>query len=791
MNKILLLAKSNLRKNRGTSVGLFLLMLIATCLVGISLLLFFDCYPTAQKAAERLKGGDGFILILDDLEGFTDEKIEELIGKDADEYYVYRNLNYPTMALPFGDGEVGISLNLTDSSAFTRKMNFFEVVKEDASITENYVYLPYQFNTSGGYEIGDTYEFENAGKKYSYKVRGFTNVVYGGGNNTGRYEFVIDDASYKRIWDEVHDKAESIVIIYDLKDGVEAGAFRIRISNEMLKVNPNTELDGSPLDVVISNRTFIGLIVAVSILVLTSLIVIAVAMMLANCISNYVNENMKTLGALKAIGYTGKDIKLSLVIWFLALAVIASITGIVLSYALMPVFSGIMIGQMGLSYSVSFNLMATFIPIAFVIFFALIVTVLSARKIGKIQPIVALREGIESHNFRKNHVALDKTSLNPTLSLAMKTFFGNMKQNFITFLVVGSMVFACIISLLMFENFSRNPKIEILTTELCAGVVASDLETKDEVREYLESRKDVNNVREIINLNLYYNEKEALYTYIVKDPSKMRNTSICYKGRLPEYDNEVVISGSFAKKYGYEIGDEIKLDYGDNSFKYLVTGLIQTTNNAGREALLTYTAAEHLIDIDQIPGWFWFDIANESNDNDVNVKETEKILEECKDKYGAHIINTMDFFKIIGGSMTTFKSISAMMLVIMIVISVVVIGLILFLLIKSLIYHKRKDYGIYKALGYTSGSLMLQTALSFMPAVVASIIIFSIGSYYGANPYMSTFMRAFGLVQSRFDIPVVGVVLIGIGLAAASFALAVLQTRRIKKIEAYNMLVAE
>ena len=791
MNKILLLAKSNLRKNRGTSVGLFLLMLIATCLVGISLLLFFDCYPTAQKAAERLKGGDGFILILDDLEGFTDEKIEELIGKDTDEYYVYRNLNYPTMALPFGDGEVGISLNLTDSSAFTRKMNFFEVVKEDASITANYVYLPYQFNTSGGYEIGDTYEFENSGKKYSYKVRGFTNVVYGGGNNTGRYEFVIDDASYKRIWDEDHDKAESIVIIYDLKDGVESGAFRIRISNEMLKVNPNTELDGCPLDVVISNRTFIGLIVAVSILVLTSLIVIAVAMMLANCISNYVNENMKTLGALKAIGYTGKDIKLSLVIWFLALAVIASITGMVLSYVLMPVFAGIMIGQMGLSYSVSFNLMATFIPIAFVIFFALIVTVLSARKIGKIQPIVALREGIESHNFRKNHVALDKTSLNPTLSLAMKTFFGNMKQNFITFLVVGSMVFACIISLLMFENFSRNPKIEILTTELCAGVVASDLETKDEVREYLESRKDVNNVREIINLNLYYNEKEALYTYIVKDPSKMRNTSICYSGRLPEYDNEVVISGSFAKKYGYEIGDEIKLDYGDNSFKYLVTGLIQTTNNAGREALLTYKAADHLIDIDSIPGWFWFDIANESNDNDANVKETEKILEECKDKYGAHIINTMDFFKIIGGSMTTFKSISAMMLVIMIVISVVVIGLILFLLIKSLIYHKRKDYGIYKALGYTSGSLMLQTALSFMPAVIASIIIFSIGSYYGANPYMSTFMRAFGLVKCNFDIPVIGVVLIGIGLAAASFALAVLQTRRIKKIEAYNMLVAE
>jgi ABC-type multidrug transport system permease subunit len=131
------------------------------------------------------------------------------------------------------------------------------------------------------------------------------------------------------------------------------------------------------------------------------------------------------------------------------------------------------------------------------------------------------------------------------------------------------------------------------------------------------------------------------------------------------------------------------------------------------------------------------------------------------------------------------------MLILMCTISVVVIALILYMLIKALVYHKRKDYGIYKALGYTSGSLMLQTALSFMPPVIASIIVFSIASYYGANPYMSTFMRSFGLVKCDFSIPVPGVVIIGVGLAVVSFALALLQTRRIRKIEAYNMLVAE
>nr|MCR5341400.1 ABC transporter permease [Saccharofermentans sp.] len=576
-----------------------------------------------------------------------------------------------------------------------------------------------------------------------------------------------------------------------LKEGVGNGEFRIKNRNELLKINPAATVTGYSIDNVESSRTFIGLILAVSFLVITSLVVAAVAMMLANCISNYIRENMKTLGALKAIGYTGKDIKSSLLIWFTLIAVLASIAGIAGTYLSMPVFAGIVIGQIGLPYQVSFNLLATVIPVAFIILFTAIVAAACSSKISWILPIVALREGIESHNFKKNHIALDKTSLGLNTSLAMKTFFGNMKQNVITFFVVGFMVFSCIISLLMYENFNRHPKIDILATESCAGVVAFDKETAEEGLKYLESRSDVKNIREILTMNFYYDDKESLFTYVVDDSSKMNNRNLCYTGRLPQYDNEIAVSGAFAKVYGFSVGDEIQIDFGEKSFKYLITGFIQTTNNEGREAILTIDAAAHLVDMENIPGWYWFDLTEETDDSSVTIRNIETVLDECKEKYGEHVINTMNFIEMIEGSMTTFKSISTLMLIVMITISVVVIALILFLLIKSLVYHKRKDYGIYKALGYTSVSLMLQTALSFMPAVIASIIVFSIGSYYGANPYMSTFMRAFGLVKCTFSIPVTGVVIIGVGLAAVSFALALLQTRRIRKIEAYNMLVAE
>ena len=98
MNKTLLLTRSNLRKNRGTSIGLFLLMVIATCLVGISLLIFMDCYPSVSREAVRLNGGDGYVSITENIGGFTDEKITELVKDDTDSHYTYHNIKISNSA---------------------------------------------------------------------------------------------------------------------------------------------------------------------------------------------------------------------------------------------------------------------------------------------------------------------------------------------------------------------------------------------------------------------------------------------------------------------------------------------------------------------------------------------------------------------------------------------------------------------------------------------------------------------------------------------------------------------
>ena len=251
MDKTLLLTKSNLRKNRGTSVGLFLLMFIATLLIGVSLMIFFDALPTARSEAERLNAGDGYIMVRNGISDITDEKIEELIKDDTDNYFVYKNLQFGAVPLPFGSGDVSIDIALCDSSAFNRQMDKMEVIMEDTSVTGDYIYLPYQFYSGGGIKLNDKFEFSVEGVKYSFTVKGFTALTYGGCNNAALFSFVVDDDTYNEILERNGETAEGLIIVYDLKEGVSNGEFKIRNRNELLKINPKAITTGYDIDTVI------------------------------------------------------------------------------------------------------------------------------------------------------------------------------------------------------------------------------------------------------------------------------------------------------------------------------------------------------------------------------------------------------------------------------------------------------------------------------------------------------------------------------------------------------------
>ncbi len=783
MEKIKLLTGAHLRKNKSTAIGLFILMLLASMLISCSFLLFTDVYPTAEREAKRLNAGDGFFRFSKNIEGIDDEAIKDIMGEDVDDYEAYHCLNYKAISIPFGANEIVTNVQVVDDSILDNELGRTEIITEDKSIKKDYIYLPYQYYTSKTCDIGDTFTIELLSKKYDFTVKGFTNTTYFGCNNCGAFEYIVDDDSYKEIYERDGSTQDGIVVLYDLKDDLKQSKFEIRVCNDLLKVNADTIVDSATFGTTINGRTFMSLIIAVSFLSVSVLVLLVIILMLVNSITNYIRENMQTIGALKAIGYTSGNIKTSLLFMFALLGIVGSVIGVAASYLVIPYIAEFVVIQMGVPYNVSFNLAPSLIAFAIVVCYVLVVTMLSVAKIRRIDPIIALRDGVKAHNFKKNRVRLERSPFGLNVSLALKTMFGNTRQNVITFVVTGVIVFLCVIALLMYENFNRNPKLEMLSFEICGGVAAFDYETKDEARQYLEERTDVENVRNMINVYYYYNDEDRLNVNIIDDIEKLNNRSVCYEGRLPKYDNEIAISGKFCKEYGFDIGDEIKLEYGDESYSYLISGFIQTTNNNGKEAVMIEKAAEHVMDLEYAPAYYYFDCDGPDT--------AKKILDECAYKFDSHLMSTINFSKVVEGSMTTFKSIASLMLIVVCIISALVILLVLYLLIKAFLYGKRRDYGVCKAIGYTSNNLILQTAISFMPPIILSVILCSIGSYYGANPYMNVMMGSFGIVKADFDIPIPGVIITGVGIVAISFLFAIFEARRIKKMEAYKILVAE
>lgn len=778
-----ILTKSNFRKNKGTSVGLLLLMIITAMLIGLACLIFFDACPAAEKDGKRLDAGDGVIMIRGNTEGITDSVIEDVLSDDVEKYERADMLYNGETSMDYGEGSVVNELYINDSREFDKELNRSEIVTEDTSITENYVYLPNQFNASGGYHIGDMYRLELSGKEYNYKIRGFFDTTYFGCNNTGDFEFVVDDESYRELAEVFGDNGKASVVCFFLKENVKASKFKISVINRLLAVDAGLKAGVELFDIETTGKTFMALILAVAFLVMTMILVIVIMLMVKSSITNYIRENMRTIGALKSIGYTSGKIRRSMYAMFGIMAIIAGIVGTSLSYVIMPMMAQMVTGQSGVPYHTSFTPAATIVSVAAVVLFVLFVCIVSSRKIRKIEAIEALRDGQKSHNFTRNHVRLDKSIFGLNTSLAFKTTIRNIKQNLITFFVTGLLVFGCVIGLQIYENYNVHPSINYFSSVVADVAVSTDAETQDEIYRYLTDYDGTKNVQRVHMVSVFYKDEDRLFSYSIDDMEKMNNKDCCYEGEIPKYDNEIAVSGKFASDYGFHVGDEIEMNYAGNKYNYLITGLIQSTSNSGREALFSEAGMSNLLDLENATVYFYFDMQD--------LGEVDRVLDDCVDRYGEHIKTTANFQKLMDGIMITFKGISSVMMIMMSVIAGAVILLVLFLMVRTLIYNKRRDYGIYKAIGFTSGKLILQTAISFMPTIVLSVIVFSAVSYFAANPYMSMMMRTFGMMKCDFPIPITGIVIIGASMALLAFIFAIWMSRRIRKIEAYQMLVGE
>ena len=780
MRKLFLIARSNLRKAKGQTAAIVVLILLAATLFNLWLMLSMDYKANFDRYHDKLNA-EHVTLAVDGEAGEVREFLSQKLDADAQvEEYRLDDCMHMVGSFPYNGGMMnGEFVFMDKKTAVSRSVGKAEIV-EDGKLLSG-VYLPMLYK-SGDIEVGKSVELSIGSHTVDYTVCGFFNNIMMGSHNCVITEIILTEDKYEELAEQDYAPKATLCSVR-LKNKSGNLGYESMLKTIVSQRFPGTRMASNCYDIVSQSRYISQGITSAIMCVMAFLVLLIALVVIISNIINYIQVNIKNLGALKAVGYTSRQLVLSLLLQFLGLTLVTAIAGAALSYALFPAINSMMIAQTGIPYAVRFLPLPILISVVILAGAVALAVFLASLKMKKIEPIVALRSGITTHNFKKNRVPLEKTKLPLNFALALKTTLSGIKHNItvcITMLVLSLIV---VFSGLMTENaiVDMQPFLDLIVGETADSCINVETEIEDEFITALEADGRVEKVYLYNSINVSHAGGAELLATMCDDFAKVNNKSVIYTGRFPKYDNEIAIAGKYAKEEGFKVGDEIEITANGNAQKFLISGLTQITNNLGRDCLLTRAGYERLGEF--FNASYYINLASGTDIDAFN--------EEMRTKFAGNVNTVINIATTIDGSASVYVSLLAIIVIAILVLSVIIIAFVLFLLVRTMLNNKKRDYGILKSLGFTTKQLITQTALSFMPAIIISTVIGIIVSCLVINPLMSLFLSTMGIIKCTFEIPVVFSTIAGIGLILLSFGIACLLSLRIRKIAPRNLLVGE
>lgn len=780
MKKVLIIARSNMRKAKGQTGAIVVLILVAAILLNLWLMLSMDYKTNFDRYHDQLNA-EHVTLAVDDSDGSSFEFLSEMLASDAEvKEYRLDQCMHMVGTFPYNGGMMnGEFIFMDKQTATTRSIGKSEIV-EDGNLTSG-IYLPMLYQ-SDDFSVGKTIEMSIGSHSVTYTICGFFNSVMMGSHNCALTEIILTADKYAEL-ERLHYAPQTTLCSVRLKDKSVNLTYEAKLKTIVSEHFPNTRMASNCYDIVSQSRYISQGICSVIMSVMAFFVLLIALVVIVSNIINYIQVNMKNLGALKAVGYTSRQLICSLLLQFLGLTFVMALVGAGVSYALFPAINTMMIAQTGIPYTIHFLPLPMFISL-FILGGAVALFVwLSARRIKKIEPIVALRSGIQTHNFKRNHILLEQTKTSLHVALALKTTLSGVKHNItvgITMLVLSLVV---VFSGLMTENViaDMTPFLNLIVGETADSAINVQVEAEEDFLVVLKLDNRTEKAYLYSSLNVSHVGGAELMATLCDDFSKVNNQNVVFKGRFPKYDNEIAIAAKYAKEKGFAIGDEIKITANGHTENYLISGFTQITNNLGRDCLLTRQGYERLGELTNVT--YYINLAEGTNIDNFN--------EEMKNHFQDSVNAVINVLATIEGAGSVYVSLMTIIVVAILVLSIVIITFVLYLLVRTMLTNKQRDYGILKSLGFTTRQLILQTALSFMPMIILSTIVGLVISCFAINPLMSLFLSTMGIVKCTFHIPFVFVSIAGIFLILIPFGITCLLSLKIKKIAPRALLIGE
>ena len=803
MEPVRTLTLAGLKRNARTFAGLAVLLVLAAFALTFTISLHADLSGRALASYEEAGGGD--VHALDWVEEAEGEAARRLQAQpEVGQVRVLRAFSAP-MAFEDAEGEpLGESENATaffepwggglKVKALSDGFDSYEADAPGPKADE--VYVTPAENVLSQLEVGDAVVVSLGQEERRFTVAGFFEDPQLGSPFMGTRRFLLDPQTFDELLPLVEEemaragganpfaveKSTYPFMEYevDLSDEARAAGLDGRDLARILEEEGVWSREAS----VFSEETMLGqslIVVQVisALLAVFALLLFVIALTLCvHSASVAIEEGYADQGIAKAVGVTPGMLSCALILQYALTALGALAVGFAVGLFVEPVAWPPFLMVTGVLVQASV-FPAAALAILGLLFAVLVCAVaLKARKIGRITPLAALRQGAGDVRFSpRGSCKISGSRL--SASLAWRAV-ASRKRSYVGLGVCALLLCAFIalcfgIGAAVSEDEAVNRAFGIWESDVSVELVSDEV-GPEEVRGAIEEVAPISH--EWLEGAYMLNLDGAARTFLgLSDPSVLDESSLI-EGRMPRQSNEVTVGLNLARSQDLSVGDELVIADPSGQEKTLIAcGVVSSVLNGGDGAFLTFEGLQRLTgdDLEDTSRTRQYQLEDAEKADAVRAHLEERFGDEVDTRFTGLFGSAAGMILLVRNMLT---AIGYAMCAFAVLIAVAAVALVS----QRMLSAERADLGALRACGFKVRALRVSFAWRFFGVALAGGAVGAAAAFLGGSSLVGSLFSLFGAGAFTIALPVWSAAAVTVALALVFAASAYVFSRSIRTV---------
>ena len=614
---------------------------------------------------------------------------------------------------------------------------------EKLNVKEGEIAVPIYFMEEYELTIGELITVVQGAYKKQFVIADYARDFEMNSALTSSKRFVINAKDYgEMLHNEVGER--EYLIQFKLRENADSKKLQTAYINAGLPANgPIVTGDMFLIFNALSDATIAIIIILISIL----LIIIASLSIRLTFLAT-IDEDLREIGVMKAIGLSNKDIKKVYLNKYRVMSVVAGIIGYLLSFVVINLFTSNMRLYLSSDLSGSLKYLLSLVAPLFVYLMIVLYCKKILKQIDKISAIEALRSNImvRGKNRKYRFPLLQNKFFNTNIYMGIRDVWNRFKLYRLLILIFAVCTFIIILPLNLY-NTMNSPEF---TTYMGIGKsdVRIDLRRTDTIsedfkklQEELQNDPGVEKFSAYITSSFPVKNKEGTWDYLNIETGDFSVFPLNYlNGRAPEKAGEISLSYANASSDGLnkKVGDEVIVEVAGEEKSLIVTGIYQDITNGGKTA-----KAHSSLGLNE-DAVLWYIVYLDLREGVDKVKK----MDHYQNMFvGAQVNDIQDYKKqTLGNMMNQLNSI----VLGGIVIAGMIIVLITALFMKMLLSKDQSQIAIMRSIGLTSKQIQQQYVAGTLMVLIVGIILGVLASEFLGEFLFSLAMTSMGAARIEF-----------------------------------------